>query len=298
MPHLKITHFGGDEVPSTEFDSAHIVILPLCYESAPSYGTGSRNGPHHVLDASIQLERIDEETLFDWGLLKIHTLPATTPKGTPQEAVDQMMQAAEKVIKQEKYLLSIGGDHAVSIGPIQAASWMYPDLGVLQIDAHLDVRDEWNGSPYNHACVMRRISDTTDIQTIVQVGIRAFSKEEYDVIQDKTFKTLFAHEIDPLDDSWMDRVVKALPEKVYITIDLDGLDPSVIPGTGTPEPGGLSYRQLTNLIRKVGQKRNVIAADITELTKVEGFQVSEYTAAKIATKIFVHCFNKPLTGDT
>ncbi len=293
MSQQQITHFGGDEIPATEFDNADIVILPFCYESAASYGSGSGNGPYHILNASIQLERIDEETLFDWGSLKIHTLPALIPKGKPEKAVVQMTQTAEKVLKQEKYLLSLGGDHAVSIGPIQAASWMYPGLGVLQIDAHLDLRDEWSGSPYNHACVMRRISDTTD-SSIIQVGIRAFSKEEYDLIQDKTFKTLFAHDIDPLDHSWIDRVVKALPKKVYITIDLDGLDPSVVPGTGTPEPGGLSYGQLVNLIKRVGQERTVVAADITELTKIEGFQVSEYTAAKIAAKIFVHCFNKPL----
>ena len=291
-----ITHFGGDEVPASDWESAEIVILPLCYECSPSYGTGSREGPFHILNASIQLERIDEETFFDWGSLKIHTLPALVPEGEPEQAVHQMRQAAQRVLSQNKFLLSLGGDHAISIGPIKAASTVYPDLGILQIDAHLDLRDEWNGSRFNHACVMARVADDTAVP-IVQVGIRAFSQEEIGIVQTERFKTFYAHEIDPLDHSWMDRVVAALPESVYMTIDLDGLDPSVVPGTGTPEPGGLSYRQLVNLIKAVGRNRSVVAADVTELAKIEGFQVSEYTAAKIVTKIFVDCFNREVAGD-
>ena len=289
MSNSHVSHFGGDEVPASDWEGAKIVILPLCYESAPSYGAGSGQGPLHILDASIQLERIDEETLFDWGSLNIHTLPALVPAGNPQQAVSEMKRAAEAVLRQNKFLLSIGGDHAASIGPISAAAQCYPDLGVLQIDAHLDMRDEWNGSRFNHACVMRRIADDMD-GPIVQVGIRAFSKEELSVVKPERFSVFFAHEINPLDHSWMDRALAALPEHVYLTIDLDGLDPSVIPGTGTPEPGGLSYRQLVKLIKKVGQARRVVAADITELTKIQGVQVSEYTAAKIASKILVYCF--------
>ncbi|MBW2150759.1 MAG: agmatinase [Deltaproteobacteria bacterium] len=293
MIHRNVTNFGGDEVQPVDFENADIVVLPVCYESAPSYGTGSGMGAYHVLEASVQLERIDEETLLDWGSFKIHTLPVLIPEGKPKEAVKQIKTAAESVIRRGKYLLCIGGDHAVSIGPILAACEAHPGLGVLQIDAHLDLRDRWNSSPYNHACVMRRVTEATDAP-IVQVGIRAICREELGLIQDKRFTTFYAHGIDPLNNSWLERVVEALPEKVYMTIDLDGLDPSVVPGTGTPEPGGLSYRQLVDLIRAVGRKRRVIAADITELVKIKGFQVSEYTAARIATKLFVYHFNKPL----
>jgi agmatinase len=248
-------------------------------------------GPEHILDASIQLERLDEETLLDWGTFKIHTLPLLTPEGKPEIAVEQMRKAAAKAIEGGKYLLSLGGDHAASIGPIQAAANAYPDLGILQVDAHLDLREEWNGSRFNHACVMRRVSEIGDMN-IVQVGIRAFSMSELEVLRaGDIFTTFYAHEIDPINPAWMEEATNALPETVYITIDLDGLDPSVIPGTGTPEPGGITYKQLVGLLKRVGSNRKVIAADIMELTKIEGFQVSEYTAAKIATKIMIHCFN-------
>jgi len=280
--------FGDSEIPTPGLKNAKIVILPICYENAPSYGTGSKEGPLHILTASTQLESIDEETLTNWGEAGIHTLTPLVPSDDPEKAVNEMKRSAAAVLKKNKFLLSLGGDHAISIGPIMAAAEIYPDLGVLQIDAHLDLRDTWNGSRYNHACVMRRIVEDLNLP-VAQVGIRSFSPEEADYVKRKKLKPFYAHTIDPSDDYWRRKVVHSLPEKVYITIDLDGLDPSVLPGTGTPEPGGLSYRQLIKLIKAVGKEKKVIAADINELAKIEGSQVSEYTAAKIATKIFVHC---------
>ncbi len=284
----KSIRFGDAETPAVRLDDAGIVVLPICYENAPSYGTGSKEGPLFILNASTQLENIDEETLTDWGKAGIHTLAPLVPSGDPEKAVNEMKRAAAAVLEKNKFLLSLGGDHAISIGPIMAAAKIYPDLGVLQIDAHLDLRDTWNGSRYNHACVMRRVVEDLNLP-VVQVGIRSFSPEEAEYVNRKKLKPFYAHNIDPSDDYWRRKVVHSLPEKVYITIDLDGLDPSVLPGTGTPEPGGLSYRQLIKLIKAVGKEKKVIAADINELAKIEGSQVSEYTAAKIATKIFVHC---------
>jgi agmatinase len=284
----KPIHFGDAEIPAVELDDAGIVILPLCYENAPSYGTGSQEGPLHILNASAQLENIDEETSTFWGKAGIHTLPPLVPSKDPEKAVKEMKKAALAVLKQKKFLLSLGGDHAISIGPIAAAAEIHPDIGVLQIDAHLDLRNRWNGSKYNHACVMRRVADDLNLP-ITQVGIRSFSSEEADYVRRNNLKPFYAHTIDPSDDYWRRKVVHSLPEKVYITIDLDGLDPSVLPGTGTPEPGGLSYRQIIKLIKAVGKEKRVIAADINELAKIEGSQVSEYTAAKIASKIFVYC---------
>ena len=284
----KSIRFGDAETPAVGLDDARVVILPLCYENAPSYGTGSKEGPLHILNASVQLESIDEETLTNWGKAGTRTLPPLVPSNDPKKAVNEMKRAAAAVLEKNKFLLSLGGDHAISIGPIMAAAEIHPGIGVLQIDAHLDLRNRWNGSKYNHACVMRRVADDIKIP-FVQVGIRSFSPGEAGFVKRKKLKPFYAHDIDPLDDSWIDKAVNSLPEKVYLTIDLDGLDPSVIPGTGTPEPGGLSYRQVVRLIKTVGGKRKVIAADINELAKIEGSQVSEYTAAKIATKIFVHC---------
>ncbi|MFC1815881.1 agmatinase [Thermodesulfobacteriota bacterium] len=288
MDKNKFIPFGGSEFQVADIETARIVVLPFCYAQAPSYGTGSAEGPYHILNASQQLESLDEESLIDWGQLQIHTAEPIFPSAEPEKAILEMKAAAEKVLGPKKFLLSLGGDHAISIGPIMAASSLYSDIGILQIDAHLDMREEWNGSRYNHACVMRRITEDVNV-SIVQVGIRSFSPAEANYIQTKGFKPFFAHEIDRSDDSWVQKVVDSLPERVYLTLDLDGLDPAVVPGTGTPEPGGLSYRQLVNLIKTVGRHRRVVAADITELARIKGSHVSEFTAAKIATKIFVNC---------
>ncbi|MBU1052261.1 MAG: agmatinase [Proteobacteria bacterium] len=288
MKRKKQIYFGSNEVSPRGFDNSKIVVLPLCYENAPSYGIGSQDGPYHILDASMQLESMDEETLVNWEDIGIHTLKPLIPANDPEKAVKEMKKAAKAVLEKDKFLLSLGGDHAISIGPIMAAAQIYPDIGVLQVDAHLDLRNSWNGSKYNHACVMRRVVDDIKIP-VVQVGIRSFSEEESEYVKKNKLKPFYAHKIESSDDSWIDKVAQTLPEKVYMTIDLDGLDPSVLPGTGTPEPGGLSYRQLIRLIKAVGKKRKVIAADINELSKIDGSNVSEFTAAKIATKIFVYC---------
>lgn len=281
--------FGGS-IFQTDIEQARIVVLPLCYEGAVSYGTGTGEAPFHFLNASEQLETLDEETLTDWTVLNIHTLLPLFPSSDPETAIMQMKDAAKAVLEKGKFLLSVGGDHAIAIGPIMAAADIFHNLGVLQIDAHADLRNEWNGSRYNHACVMRRVADTIRLP-FVQVGIRSFSPEEKDYIGNHHLEPFYAHRIDPFDNCWMEKAVELLPENVYLTIDLDGLDPSVIPGTGTPEPGGLSYRQLTGLIKTLSLKRKVIAADINELAKIPGTQSSEYTAVKIATKIFVYSWN-------
>ena len=280
--------FGGTAVQHPEFETARIVVLPFCYEQAPSYGSGSGDGPYHLTIASEQLEQFDEEALIEWGKLPIHTLPPLSLSGPPEACVMSMKSAAKAVLESRKFLLSLGGDHAISIGPILAASEIWPEVGVLQVDAHLDLRDEWNGSRYNHACVMRRVLEA-GVGPIVSVAARAVSKEEHEVVTAYGLKPFYAHRIDPGDFAWINEILRALPEKVYLTVDLDGLDPSEMPGTGTPEPGGLSYRQLVKLIQAVGREKQVVAADVNELAKIEGSQVSETMAARVAEKIIVYC---------
>jgi agmatinase len=282
--------FGEPEYQLPDPESARAIVLPLCYENAVSYGTGTGIGPLHILNASVQLEMMDEETFINWGEIGIHTLPPLFPSQNPEQAVGEMKQAARAVLERHQFLLSLGGDHAIAIGPIMAAAEIFPNLGVLQVDAHLDLRNSWNGSRYNHACVMRRVVEDMAL-SVVQVGIRSFSSEEADFIRHRGLSPFFAHQITQNDPSWIQQVVERLPEHVYMTIDLDGLDPSVLPGTGTPEPGGLMYRQLVSLIQAVGRSRKVVAADINELSKIEGTTVSEFTAAKLATKLFVYCLN-------
>lgn len=288
MSPMPFVPFGGPEIQAAGLNDARVIILPIYYEVAPSFGTGSKDGAYYLLTASAELEDLDEETGIDWQRHGIHTLGPLEPKEQPEQAMAEIEAAALPHLASEKFLLSVGGDHAVSIGLIRAAAKIYPDMGVLQVDAHLDLRDSWHGSRYNHACVMRRVADDMSL-AFAQVGIRSLSSEEHDYIKKNKLKPFYAHTIDPLDFSWIDDVIETLPASVYITIDLDGLDPSIIPGTGTPVPGGLSYRQLVELIRRVGQSRRVVAADINELAKIEGSLVSEFTAAKIASKILVYC---------
>ena len=277
--------FGINQAP---LKKAEIVILPFCYEQGASYGRGSREGPRHLLEASQQIEVLDEETLQNWSLFKIHTLPLFYPPAPPEHAITVMGAKALDIMQTGKFLLCLGGDHAISIGPIISACQQYDKLSVLQIDAHLDLRDQWNGSRYNHACVMRRIIEKCGCK-IVQVGIRAICPEEYAFLKRNKLKPFYAHTIDACDSDWIKDIIDALSENVYVTIDLDGLDPAVIPGTGTPEPGGLTYRQLVHIIKRVGAARTVVAADINELCKIPQSCISEFTAAKIATKIMVYC---------
>lgn len=288
MNQIKHIPFGGPDKIEADFEQSEIVVLPLCYEANPSYGEGSLNGPIDILVASEQLECMDEETLINWYQGGIHTRPLIFPSLNPDIGIQEMKAQASIILKQHKFLLSLGGDHAITIGPVMAAAELYPEMAVLQVDAHLDLRDTWNGSRFNHACVVRRIIEDVNVP-VIQVGIRSFSEEEAIYVKEKELTPFFAHQISEKDDTWIDDVVDSLPEHVYMTIDLDGLDPSELPGTGTPEPGGLRYRQLVKLIKTVGKNRTVIAADINELAKIEGTQVSEYTAAKIATKLFVYC---------
>ncbi len=285
---MTIYTFGEPEYQIPDPRHARAVILPLCYEHAVSYGAGTGSGPLHILEASTQLEMMDEETLMHWGNIGIHTLPPLYPSQNPEQAVAEMRQAAAAILSQGKFLLSLGGDHAISIGPIAATAEIYPDIAVVQVDAHLDLRNTWNGSRCNHACIMRRVVEDMELAA-VQIGIRSFSPEEAVYLREHDMKPYFAHEIPASDLSWIQKVVAQLPERVYITIDVDGLDPSVIPGTGTPEPGGLQYRQLVRLIQAIGASRHVVAADIAELSKIEGSCVSEFTAARIAEKLLVYC---------
>ncbi|MBS3732775.1 MAG: agmatinase [Desulfobacterales bacterium] len=288
MTQQSFISFGGEAIYVQQIEDARVAVLPIYYEVAPSFGSGAGQGPGHLLQASHELECLDEETLVDWRKLGIHTLPGLVPTENSEQAMAEIENTAARYIDAERFLLSLGGDHAITIALSKAVAARYPEVGVLQIDAHLDLRDHWNGSRYNHACVMRRIGEDLKLP-FVQVGIRSFCPEEYDYIKAHHLYPFYAHNLNPADDSWMDDVVYALPDNVYMSIDLDGLDPSVLPGTGTPVPGGMTYRQVVELIRRVGAEKNVVAGDINELAKVEGSVVSEFTAAKLATKVFVYC---------
>ncbi|MFP4031474.1 MAG: agmatinase [Desulfococcaceae bacterium] len=282
-------HFGGDEVRPVPLSAARCAILPFCHESSPSYGTGSRFGPLHVLDASNQLEPLDEETLVPWADLPLHTTKPFFSSGPPESAVAEMTARVAEAMDAGATPVVLGGDHSVALGGMAAAADRYPDLAVLQLDAHLDLRDTWNGSPLNHACVMRRAVDDFGLR-VVPVGVRSICREELDFLRRRDISPFFAHQIlSRSDREWIDEVVSSLSERVYLSFDLDALDPAVLPGTGTPEPGGLGYRQAASLLRALGERRTVVGADFCELAPIPGTQVSQYTAARLVAKFLVYC---------
>ncbi|MEW5736681.1 MAG: agmatinase, partial [Thermodesulfobacteriota bacterium] len=282
--HPDFVCFGEEGTEARDLASASVAVLPVPYELSPSYGEGSRFAPFHILSASGQMETVDEELQSDWTRPGIHTLP---PPGLCQDPLIDfpvIHEAAETVLSAGKPFLALGGDHAITLPLVRAAQKHHPGLAVLQIDAHTDLRQTWNGSIYNHACVMRRITDDLQVP-VTAVGIRSFCAEELALMRQRGIKPFFAHEIRPDDDSFIAEVLARLPDKVYLSFDLDGLDPSVLPGTGTPEPGGLSWRQALALIKALGKNKKVVSADVNELAPIPGTHVSEYTAARLCQKI-------------
>ncbi len=265
--------------------TAKYAVLPVPYEGTVSYKTGTARGPAEIIDASMQVEFYDEELHGEFIDAGVATLPAVKPAATAAEEVDRVREAALAVLKDKKFLLTLGGEHSITTGLVQAVTAVHGKVSVLQIDAHADLRDTYEGDKFSHACVMRRVLEITD--SICQVGIRNFSKEEAESCpkQVKNFFTPRRIEDEP---DWIDKAVAALGEKVYITVDIDGLDPAFAPGTGTPEPGGMTWRQLTELLRRVCAERQVVSADIVEVSPIPPNHVTEFLAARLGYKIIAY----------
>ena len=273
------------------YDAARVVILPIPYEATTTYRLGCQNGPDAIMDASQQVEYYDEEldreTCRDIG---IYTHPAIADTRihrsvTAEEMLQVTQETVYKLISDGKFVIALGGEHSITTGVVEAYRQAYPSdaFTVIQIDAHGDLRHEYEGSIHNHACVMRRIVDM-ELPT-VQIGIRSICKEEADLIKEKQLTVFRAREIATQPD-WIERAIAAIPtKKVFLTIDLDGIDPTLIPGVGTPEPGGLHWYALTTLLRRVFETYEVIGCDVMELSPVVDSVVSQFTAAKLVYKL-------------
>lgn len=277
--------FLGEELGLTTYERARVVVLPAPLEATVSYGHGTAAGPQALLDASTQVELFDEELLRPL-LPEIHTMAPLVFPRDPGEAVEVLRHAAAGPLADGKLLITLGGEHTVTAGPAAAAAALYPQLGVLHLDAHLDLRASYEGSPYSHACVVRRLVDDLGLP-VVSVGIRSFSGEEAELVRQRGYQPFYAHRLDPA-GAWVDEVVARLPAQVYLTLDLDVLDPAELPGTGTPEPGGLRYRELLALLRAVTSTRRIVAADLVELSPLPGNHVSEFLAARLAAKLVAY----------
>jgi len=277
-------NFLGLAAADSNYRRARYVILPIPYDSTTSFQVGTRNGPHAIITASQQVELYDEELGEEFHAAGIATLPPVAPEmAGPQAQVEAVFAAARKVVRDGKFLFGLGGEHSISSGLVRAARTRFKKLSVLQIDAHADLRDEWEGTPWSHACVMRRIVDLG--VPIVQVGIRNYSKGEADFIRRRKLRPISAAEIYGAGSAWMQRALSSLTEEVFVTIDIDGFDPAYAPGTGTPEPGGLDWRQVTGLLKAVALQRTIVAADIVEVMPIPGSMQTEFLAAKLAYKL-------------
>ncbi len=286
--------FGALDDELSEYSSARAVVLPLPYDGTTSYKTGTREGPAAIVAASGALELFDEELHYSPSTAGIATLAPVEPDARgPKETIAAIARAVARPLADGKFTVAIGGEHTISIGCLRAQRDLNPELHVLQIDAHADLRDSYQGSPYSHACVMRRALEDFPI---VQVGLRSLSAEEHELIEKRDLRP-FSMNIIRANPNWMNEVIDRLGQKVYLTIDLDGLDPSVCPGVGTPEPGGLGWYELIGLLRRVFSARDVVGADIVECLPLPGQNVTEFTAAKLVYKLFAYQFAPRLSPE-
>ena len=283
-------NFGGiDDARYSDLDPSRILILPVSYEGTVSYGTGTGAGAMAIVDASRNMELYEEETNTEVYKLGIHTLPEFTPRETPEMMMGELYSYSKKLLELDKFICMLGGEHSVSAPIIKAHHEKYPNLSVLQIDAHADLRDNYDGTPHSHASIMARVVKDLQIPS-VQVGIRSISSDEaLSLKNDLPTRILWARDIVGRTD-WIDEAVDSLTENVYLTIDIDGLDPSIMPTTGTPEPGGLGWYETLALIRKLAEKKRVVGMDLVEYSYVPDQDAPAFLCSKLVYKSLAYIF--------
>jgi len=286
-------NFLGLEEQFSDLNGSRFVVLPIPYEGTVSYLKGTASAPAAIIAASQQVELFDEVLLDEFYQCGIATAKAVeVSELSPEELQKKIYAAAKAIVEKDKFVLGLGGEHSITPALIKAACEKYPNISVLHIDAHADLRDEYLGSKFNHACVMRRIWDMQI--PAVSAGVRSFDRNQFEFIEENKPKILSPAYIDQKSD-WQEQVLAELTDDVYITVDIDGLDPAFAPGVGTPEPGGLSYTQVANLILEVGIKKKIVGADIVEVIPSIAGVVTEFTAAKLGYKIIAAAQLKNVT---
>ncbi|WP_159947649.1 agmatinase [Polaribacter septentrionalilitoris] len=264
--------------------TSKIVIIPVPYDGTSTWQKGADKGPKAFLDASENMELYDIETDSEVYKQGVFLTEPVTENSSPEAMIDAVHQETKKYINRNKFVTVFGGEHSVSIGTIRAFNECFNDLTVLHIDAHADLRKEYEGSKCNHACAVFEANQSTNL---VQVGIRSMDiSEKREMNLDKVF---FAHDM-ALNEDWMDDVIDQLSTNVFITFDLDALDPSIFPSTGTPEPGGLFYYETLEFLKRVFDEKNVVGFDMVELCPIENDKSSDFLAAKIFYKMLSYKF--------
>jgi agmatinase len=283
-------NFGGISEAESDYEKARAVIFPVPLERTTSYEHGTRNGPSAIILASQNMELYDEELEIEsYKKIGIATLPPIdTADGTLDEVLAEIFSAQCGLLDDGKLTVALGGEHSLTPPLVSATAKKYPDLTVLQIDAHADLRAEYQGNPASHACAMRRV---VEVCPAVQVGIRSLSVEEAQAIPKLKTTIFWAKDIAHVRAAdWIPEVVAALSDHVYLTIDLDGFDPSIVPATGTPEPGGLNWVQVTSLVREVAKRKKIVGMDVVELLPHPGHHASDFLAAKLIYKCLGYVF--------
>lgn len=268
---------------------AQFAILPVPYDGTSTYGKGADKGPEALLQASYQLENYDIETGIEAYKHGIYVEKPVIEKRSPERMVASVEKRVSEIIKKGKFCVTLGGEHSITPGVIRAHAKRYKDLSVLQLDAHTDMRDSYHGSKNNHACAMARVREHKP----VQIGIRSLDQGELDNID--MSRVFFAKDIHD-NTEWMDKAISKLKQNVYITIDLDAFDPSIMPSTGTPEPGGLDWYRTLQFLRKVSEKRNVVGFDVVELLPRKHAPAPDFIAAKLVYTLISYIVVKKLSG--
>ena len=274
-------NFGGI-YPAHSLSKALFVVVPVPYDLTSTYQSGSRRGPAAIIEASTNMELYDEELKQETYLAGIHTtLPVTIDARGPKNMINIVRKKIHKIASLGKIPVMLGGEHSISLGAVQALKEKYPKLSVLQLDAHADLRRSYQGSAYSHAAVARRISE---ICPLTQVGIRSMSKEEADFLPQSKVKSYSADFVLEQKE-WCEKICKDLKGDIFVTIDLDVFDPSIMPSTGTPEPGGLYWRDVLSLLKSVSYSCKIRGFDVVELAPIPGTIAPDFMAAKLIYRL-------------
>lgn len=282
--------FLGLPEEDTAYESCRGVVVPVPWEATVSYGGGTARGPRAILDASAYVELWDEVLGEEpWRTGGVHTAPEVRPPtGDPSVIVDELERVAARLFADGKFPVFLGGEHSLTTGPVRAARAAFPDVSVLQLDAHADLRDTYHDTPWSHACVMRRVHELG--VPAVAVGIRAVSVEEVEFAREHDLPIFWSHRI-AYGDEWMQTALGALSDDVYITFDVDFFDPSLMPATGTPEPGGGNWHDTMRFLGLVFRERNVVGMDAVELAPIEGLHAPDFVAARLVHRCLGYRFH-------
>ncbi|WP_394907519.1 agmatinase [uncultured Mesonia sp.] len=276
-------NYAGIPDKYARIDDAKVVLIPVPYDGTSTWQKGADKGPAAFLEASENMELYDIETQSEVYKQGIYLAPAVSENSSPEKMVESVYKTVKNYLKQDKFVTLFGGEHSVSIGSIRAFSESFEELSVVQIDAHADLRKSYDGSSCNHACALHEASKNTNL---IQVGIRSMDASEKEFM-DET-RVYFAHD---LYEDWMDDAIGQMTPNVFITIDLDAFDPSILPATGTPEPGGLLWYETLDFLKMIFKTKNVVGFDIVELCPNENHKASDFLAAKLYYKMLSYKFN-------